>query len=80
MLVIDVTLFGVYGLIIWTIQMAWIPFLAAGVVNGIGHYFGYRNYDTADHSTNFFPIVPERHGRTATRAARMAGESVTRAV
>lgn len=56
MLVIDVTLFGVYGLIIWTIQMAWIPFLAAGVVNGIGHYFGYRNYDTADHSTNFFPI------------------------
>lgn len=56
MLSINLVLFGVYGLIAWGIQMAWIPFLAAGVVNGVGHFFGYRNYDTADHSTNFFPL------------------------
>ncbi|MDX1900706.1 MAG: fatty acid desaturase [Gammaproteobacteria bacterium] len=56
MLAIDLLLFGVIGLSIWAIQMAWIPFFAAGVVNGIGHYVGYRNFECADASRNIFPI------------------------
>lgn len=56
MLVIDVALFGALGLTVWAIQMAWIPFWAAGVVNGIGHYWGYRNFASPDTSTNVFPI------------------------
>ncbi len=56
MLGIDVLLFGALGLTIWAIQMAWIPFFAAGVVNGIGHYVGYRNFECQDASRNIFPI------------------------
>lgn len=56
MLIIDVLLFGAIGLTIWAVQMAWIPFWAAGVVNGLGHFWGYRNYDCVDASTNLFPI------------------------
>jgi stearoyl-CoA desaturase (Delta-9 desaturase) len=56
MLLIDLALFGMIGLSIWAIQMAWIPFFAAGVVNGIGHYWGYRNYESKDASRNIFPI------------------------
>lgn len=56
MLVIDVLLFGVIGLSVWAIQMLWIPITAAGIVNGIGHYWGYRNYDCADAATNILPI------------------------
>jgi stearoyl-CoA desaturase (delta-9 desaturase) len=53
---IDVALFGVVpGLIIYGIQLAWIPFWAAGVINGLGHYFGYRNFQTEDDSTNMAP-------------------------
>ena len=55
MLVIDVVLFGAVGLTIWAVQMAWIPFWAAGVVNGVGHFWGYRNYDCADAATNLVP-------------------------
>ena len=55
MLVIDLIAFGALGLTIWAVQMAWIPFWAAGVVNGIGHYWGYRNYDCADASRNISP-------------------------
>lgn len=55
-LVIDVVLFGAMGLCVWAVQMAWIPFWAAGVVNGIGHYIGYRNFASPDTSTNIFPI------------------------
>jgi stearoyl-CoA desaturase (delta-9 desaturase) len=55
MLVIDLTLFGVVGLTIWAIQMAWIPFWAAGVVNGLGHAWGYRNFACPDDSTNVVP-------------------------
>jgi len=55
MLVIDVLLFGAIGITIWAVQMVWIPFWAAGVVNGLGHYWGYRNYDCADASTNLVP-------------------------
>jgi len=57
MALIDVALFGlVAGLAIWAVQMAWIPFWAAGVINGIGHYWGYRNWECADASRNIFPL------------------------
>ena len=55
MLTINVLLFGPIGLTIWAIQMAWIPINAAGIVNGIGHFWGYRNYPCADASTNIVP-------------------------
>ena len=55
MLVINFTLFGFVGLSIWAIQMAWIPFFAAGVINGIGHYWGYRTFQPEDASTNVVP-------------------------
>lgn len=56
MLGLNMVLFGVYGFFIWIIQMIWTPLMAAGVINGIGHYFGYRNFDTQDKSTNILPI------------------------
>ena len=56
LLLIDVALFGGWGLLIWGIQLIWIPFFAAGVINGIGHYWGYRNGETRDQSRNIFPI------------------------
>lgn len=55
MLLIDFVLFGAIGVAVWAIQMAWIPFFAAGVVNGLGHRIGYRNFETADTSTNLTP-------------------------
>jgi len=55
MLLIDVVLFGWWGFVIWGIQMIWIPFWAAGVINGIGHWWGYRNGKTKDHSRNIVP-------------------------
>jgi stearoyl-CoA desaturase (delta-9 desaturase) len=55
MLVIDLLLFGPWGLLVWGIQLAWIPFWAAGVINGVGHWFGYKNGDTRDQSTNIVP-------------------------
>jgi stearoyl-CoA desaturase (delta-9 desaturase) len=56
MLGIDVALFGALaGGIIWLVQMVWIPFWAAGVINGIGHFWGYRNFEVADASTNIVP-------------------------
>lgn len=55
MLVIDVLLFGPIGLTMWAVQMAWIPINAAGIINGAGHYWGYRNYACADASTNIVP-------------------------
>src|SRR5476651_753345 len=55
MLIIDLVLFGPIGLTMWAIQMAWIPFFAAGVVNGIGHYWGYRNFECADAARNIVP-------------------------
>ncbi|ABA59095.1 Fatty acid desaturase [Nitrosococcus oceani ATCC 19707] len=55
MLFINLGLFGVAGLVIWAVQMHWIPFFAAGVINGLGHYWGYRNYEVADASTNLLP-------------------------
>jgi len=55
MMVIDLMLFGAVGLIVWAVQMAWIPFFAAGVINGVGHHSGYRNFQTEDTSTNIVP-------------------------
>ena len=55
MLVINVVLFGPLGLTIWAVQMAWIPITAAGIINGAGHYWGYRNFDADDASTNIVP-------------------------
>ena len=55
MLIIDIALFGAIGLSIWAVQMMWIPVTAAGVINGIGHYWGYRNFESPDASTNISP-------------------------
>jgi len=55
MMIINIALFGAIGLTIWAIQMAWIPFWAAGVVNGLGHFWGYRNFNSEDASTNLVP-------------------------
>jgi len=56
MLIINVLLFGaVAGAAIWAVQMAWIPFWAAGVINGVGHYWGYRNFEVPDASKNIVP-------------------------
>ncbi|NEX60435.1 acyl-CoA desaturase [Noviherbaspirillum sp. 17J57-3] len=55
-LIVDVALFGVLGLTVWAVQMLWIPVTAAGIINGIGHYWGYRNYECNDAATNIFPI------------------------
>ncbi len=55
MLGVDLVLFGAAGIAVWAVQMIWIPFFAAGVINGLGHYWGYRNYDAPDASTNISP-------------------------
>jgi stearoyl-CoA desaturase (Delta-9 desaturase) len=55
MLMIDLMLFGALGATIWAVQMLWIPITAAGIINGIGHYWGYRSYACADASTNIVP-------------------------
>jgi len=55
MMIINVILFGPLGLTIWAVQMAWIPVTAAGIINGIGHYWGYRNFACEDASTNIIP-------------------------
>jgi len=56
MLGINIALFGVIGIAIWAIQMIWIPFWAAGVINGVAHFVGYRNFECSDASRNIFPI------------------------
>ncbi len=55
MLAIDVLLFGPIGITVWAVQMIWIPVTAAGIINGAGHYWGYRNFQPADASTNIVP-------------------------
>ncbi len=55
MLIIDFMLFGVIGVTVWAVQMLWIPVTAAGIINGIGHYWGYRNYECNDAATNIVP-------------------------
>ena len=56
MCLLNVLLFGAVGLIIFAVQMVWIPFWAAGVINGLGHFWGYRNFETTDASRNLSPI------------------------
>lgn len=55
MLAINLLIFGWMGIVIWAAQMLWIPFWAAGVINGLGHWWGYKNGTTKDHSTNLIP-------------------------
>ncbi len=55
MMVLNVALFGLVGLTVWAVQMIWIPFWAAGVVNGLAHFWGYRNFNSSDASINIFP-------------------------
>ena len=55
MLILNLALFGAAGLTVWAVQMAWIPITAAGIINGIGHYWGYRNFEAPDASTNISP-------------------------
>jgi len=55
MLIIDLCLFGLWGWLVWLVQIIWIPLWAAGVVNGVGHWWGYRNTDTKDFSRNVVP-------------------------
>lgn len=55
MLILDLALFGAVGATVWAVQMLWIPFWAAGVVNGVGHFWGYRNFEAQDASTNLVP-------------------------
>jgi stearoyl-CoA desaturase (Delta-9 desaturase) len=55
MMIIDLALFGFAGLAVWAVQMAWTPIMAAGVINGLAHYTGYRNFEAADASTNISP-------------------------
>ena len=55
LLLILTMIFGVWGFVMWLVQVAWIPFWAAGVINGIGHYWGYRNVNTPDQSRNIVP-------------------------
>jgi stearoyl-CoA desaturase (delta-9 desaturase) len=55
MLILNLLLFGVIGITVWAIQMIWIPIFAAGVINGLGHFWGYRNFETTDAATNISP-------------------------
>ena len=55
MMIVDLSLFGAAGLAVWALQMAWTPIMAAGIINGAGHYWGYRNFEVPDASTNISP-------------------------
>ena len=55
MMIIDLYLFGAVGLAVWALQMAWTPIMAAGIINGAAHFWGYRNFETTDASTNISP-------------------------
>jgi stearoyl-CoA desaturase (Delta-9 desaturase) len=55
MLIVNLLAFGPIGLTVWAVQMAWTPVFAAGIINGAGHWCGYRNFETADNSTNLMP-------------------------
>ncbi|MEY2620222.1 MAG: hypothetical protein RIT26_42 [Pseudomonadota bacterium] len=55
MLIVNLALFGAIGLTVWAVQMIWIPVMAAGIINGVGHYWGYRNFEAHDASTNISP-------------------------
>ena len=72
LLFISFALFGFVGVAVWAIQMLWIPFWAAGVVNGLGHWWGYRNFETDDTATNLTPWgVLDRRRRAAQQPPRV---------
>jgi stearoyl-CoA desaturase (delta-9 desaturase) len=56
LLILNLMLFGVKGVSVWAVQMLWIPVTAAGIINGIGHYWGYRNFDCSDAARNIIPF------------------------
>lgn len=85
---VNLALFGLPGVALWAIQMAWIPFWAAGVVNGLGHWWGYRNFESADTSTNLTPwafwiggeeLHNNHHAFPSSRASRCGAGSSTSA-
>ena len=79
MLVIDLVLFGPIGATIWAVQMLWIPFIAAGIINGIGHYWGYRNFAADDARTQHRALGhPDRRRGAAQQPPRLrhVGEAV----
>ena len=55
LLILNLAIFGAIGLTVWAVQMLWIPVMATGIINGIGHWWGYRNFEAADASTNVSP-------------------------
>jgi len=55
LLIVLIAVFGAWGIVMWLVQMAWIPFWAAGIVNGVGHWWGYRLINTSDNSRNIVP-------------------------
>ena len=55
MLILDLLLFGAIGAAVWAVQMAWIPVMATGIINGLGHWWGYRNFESPDASANVSP-------------------------
>jgi len=57
MAIINIALFGVLGITVWAIQMIWIPFFAAGIINGVGHIWGYRNFECSDNARNITPLA-----------------------
>ena len=57
MLIIDLLVFGLWGWLVWGVQMIWVPLWAAGVINGLSHWWGYRNTDTKDTSRNLWPVA-----------------------
>jgi len=77
LMIINIALFGPIGLTIWAVQMAWMPIMAAGIINGVGHYWGYRNFACEDASTNIVPwgilIAAKNCTTTTTRMARRHG-------
>ena len=72
MVIINVLLFGAIGLTVWAVQMMWIPITAAGIINGIGHWWGYRNFEATDASTNVSPWgINHRRRRAAQQPSHL---------
>ena len=66
LLIANVLMFGAIGLTVWAVQMIWIPLMATAIINGIGHYWGYRNFEAADASTNVSPWASSSAARSCT--------------
>jgi stearoyl-CoA desaturase (delta-9 desaturase) len=78
MMIINLYLFGALGLSVWAVQMMWTPIMAAGIINGAGHYWGYRNFEAADASTNISPwgiLIAAKSCTTTTTPTRLRPSS-----